>query len=368
MRNNITLKGPNDMEYLLIFLVTSMLFGPLKYKYLTYRDKTFAFLFFVLPCFIILVLFIGLRNNVGVDFKLYYNMFHLGWGQEKELGYRLINDTFKQFNFPFNSLLVFIAALSIYFVFILIKKQAKYKVFSFTLFWLDGGIFYLFNVIRQGVTNFIFLNILGMIRDKKYLIIILLITLGVLFHYSIILALFFIPFILKKYSKITLLILYFSSIIIMLSIDLPTIFITFLKVIPHFGEIYLQENLLKSLVLRRDFGLGYLFRFILVFILILFYDKIFIQDSKILPYLNAFIFWGIFKILTLDIWIFERVLDYLRYSSIIVVPHIITIADNKYLRYFIGILIFVIYFILFLKSSIFSGEEERLIPYKWIFS
>lgn len=356
------------MEYLLVFSLTTMLFMPLKYKYLTYRDQIFAFTFFLLPCFVILVLFIGLRNNVGIDYKLYYNMFYLGWGQEKELGYRIINDTFKRLNFPFNSILICIAAMSIYFVFNLIKKQAKYKVFSFTLFWLDGGILYLFNVIRQGITNFIFLNIIGMFRDKKYILITFLIIFGVLFHYSIILALFFIPLILKKHSRITLIFLYFLSIMIMLTIDLPTFFIRFLEIIPRFGEIYLQENLLESLVLRREFGLGYLFRFILVFILILFYDKIFLQDSKILPYLNAFIFWGIFKILTLDIWVFERVLDYLRYSSIIVVPHIITIVDNKYIRSFIGLLIFIVYFILFLKSSIFSGEEQNLIPYKWIFS
>lgn len=356
------------MAYLLVFSITTLLFLPLKFKYSIYRDQLLIYLIFILPCFIILVLFIGLRNDVGIDYRLYYNIFYFNWGQGKEIGYLFINDLFKYLNLSFHSLLVFIAALSIIFLFVLIKKQAKYKVFSFILFWLDGGILYLLNVVRQGLTNLIFLNLIGIIKEKKYIIILFLMTMGVLFHYSFLVALLFIPLILKKYKKNTLIILFLSSIVIMLTIDIVGIFIMLLQITPYFGELYLQSDLLESLVLRRDFGLGYLFRFIVVFILIVFYEKILKQDYKILPYLNAFIFWGILKILTLDIWVFERVLDYLRYSSIIVVPYLVTISDNKYIRTLIAIIIFIIYFMLFLKSSIFSPIEERLIPYKWIFS
>lgn len=356
------------MAYLLVFIITTLLFLPLKFKYLNYRDQVLKYLIFVFPCFIILVLFIGLRRDVGIDYRLYYNIFYFNWGQEKEIGYMFLNNLFKSFNFSFHSLLVFIAALSIIFLFILIKKQAKYKVFSFILFWLDGGILYLLNVVRQGLTNLIFLNLIGIIKEKKNILLLFLIFIGFLFHYSFLIALLFIPFLLIKYKKNTLIILFFSSVVIMLTTDIVKVFIMLLQITPYFGELYLQADLLESLVLRRDFGLGYLFRFVLVFILILFYEKILIQDSKILPYLNAFIFWGILKILTLDVWVFERVLDYLRYSSIIVVPYLITITDNRYLRSLIAGLIFIIYFILFLKSSIFSPIEEQLIPYKWIFS
>ena len=125
MRNNIRLKGLSNMEYLLVFSVTTLLFLPLKYRYLTYRDRIFAFLFFALPCFVILVLFIGLRNDVGIDYRLYYNMYYFNWGQEKELGYRFINEIFRNLNLPFQGLLVFVAALSLYFVFILIKNIRK---------------------------------------------------------------------------------------------------------------------------------------------------------------------------------------------------------------------------------------------------
>jgi len=356
------------MEYILVFFVTVLLFSPMKYNFSTTRTRIINFFFFIIPCYLILVLFIGLRKDVGKDYFIYYNIFYNNWGENKEIGYKWINNFFSNLNFSLSSVLIFMAATTLYFVFSLILKQSNNKVFSFVLFWLDGGILYLFNVVRQGLTNFIFLNIIGKIKKRKKLITILLIVLGGLFHYSIFFALLFIPLLFKVYSKWKLLVFYLLSIVLMKTVDIQLLFVNILKYIPFFGETYIQKNLLENNVLRIDFGFGYLFNFILVFFTIIFYDKILEQDSKVIPYLNAFVFWGIFKILTLEVWVFERVLDYVRYSSIIVVPYLISIIKNKYLKFLFGSLIIICYFILYLFSTIYSSTSDNLIPYETIFS
>ncbi|HWO76917.1 MAG TPA: EpsG family protein [Bacillus sp. (in: firmicutes)] len=354
------------MEYLFVFLLSTMLFFPAKYKISHPNDRMLFFLFFILPTYLILLLFIGLRKDVGRDYNIYYNMFYLNYGSSKEFGFRFINSIFKGLNLPFSSVLILMAIFTMYFVLKIIRKQGKYSYLSFILFWLDGGVVYLLNVVRQGLTNFIFLDIIGKVKEKYYLKIIILILIASMFHYSIFLALIFIPFLLNTYSRKSLIFLFMLAIVIMLTIDVPMLFIRFMQLVPYFGEIYSNEHLLASEVLRKEFGLGYLFRFILVFLTILSYEKI-AKNHKIIPYLNAFIFWGILKILTLEVWIFERVIDYLRYSSIIVVPYLIASIDNKHIRFLFGTVIFIAYFVLYLKSTIFSSSSDHLIPYQWGF-
>lgn len=356
------------MEYLLIFVVSTFSFLPVCYKYSSKIDNTVVYLYFILPSFLLLVLFIGLRKEVGIDYHMYYNMFHYGWGENKEFGFRMVNTIAKNLNLALSSVLIFMSTLSIYFVFKLIINESKYKLLSFVLFWLDGGIIFLLNVMRQGLTNFIFLNLIGRVRDGKYLLVLFLLTVGCFFHYSMLLALLFIPLLMARYSRKTLLMFYSISIFLMLVVDIPYIVIKTLELIPYFGEIYLNENLVESLVFRRDFGLGYLFRFLLVLATILFYDKILADDEKVKPYLNAFIWWGILKILTLEVWVFERFLDYLRFSSIIVIPHLIMIIKNQKIKRIILILIFLSFLILYLKSTVFSSNDQKLMPYQWIFN
>ncbi|MFC0296531.1 EpsG family protein [Geobacillus jurassicus] len=355
------------MIYLFMFTLTSFLFYPLKVRCNNSKEKLILSLLFLIPTFLILVLFVGLRFDVGRDYGIYYNIFYLGYGANKEIGFRLINDIFSKLGFELSSVLVLMAFLSLYFAFKIIRNQGKHSFMSFVIFWLDGAYIYLFNVVRQGLTNIIFLNIIEKFREKRIILMVLLILFSSLFHYSIFLAVLFIPFLMRRYSKKTLLFMFVLVILANFLFNIQDLSIKMLHFVPYFGDIYSETNLLENNVKREEFGLGYLFRFILVFIAILNYDKI-AQDVKVQPFLNAFVFWGILKILTLQVWIAERLLDYLRFSSIIIVPRLIESIENKKIRFLFTAVILIIYFALFLKSTVFSSYEEKLVPYKWIFS
>lgn len=360
------------MIYLYIVIISSLLYSISQARAMSFNEKVILNTFFFIPTFIILTLFLGLRFNVGRDFDIYYNIFYLGYGAEKEIGFNWLNRLFLKLDFSFNSILILMAALSLIFFFLVLKTLKKDRIFSFLVFLLGGPYIYLFNVVRQGLTNFIFLYIIEKFRKKKYFITALLILFGSLFHLSILFAALILPFLVRKYNRINLLFGFFIALLLNLSLNIQSIFIRFLHFIPYFGNIYLQKNLLdQNIIMRNSFGsgtgLGYLFKFLLVFVSIIQYNRI-SKDLKVLPYLNAFIFWGIFKILTLQVWIIDRQLDYLLFSIIVVVPKLIRSFENKKIRFIVWIIVLIVLTILFIKSTVYSLPDEKIIPYHWLFS
>ncbi|MED4230138.1 EpsG family protein [Priestia megaterium] len=353
------------MIYIATFVISTLLFLGSQLKTEGFIEKRISNTIFLLPALLILIFFLGLRMDVGRDYEMYSNIFYLGYGAEKELGFKFINELFMDLGFPFYSVLLFMAVLSISFFYKILKRQSSdVKALTFLTFWLSGPYIYLFNVVRQGLTNLIFMYVLNRYVEKKYIHVIALIIFASLFHLSILFIILLLPLLVKKYNKRILYILFFLSLLLNFMFNIQPIFIKFLSFVPYFGDIYGQATLLDAFVKRSSFGLGYLFRFILVFLTIMQYEKL-SQDKKLLPYVNSFVVWGILKILTLQVWIIERQLDYLLFAVIIVVPRLIKSFESRIFRRLLGTLIMIGLFLLFLMSTILASPDDKMMPYNW---
>lgn len=316
---------------------------------------------------IIAILFCGLRQNVGRDFQVDKNIFENTISSKGYLIYFIVS-FFKGIHLNYSSYFLFMAFTNLTFVFFLLKnknnKKREYR--GWIIYFLDMAYIYSFNGMRQGVANFIFLLILKL--KKRKILVFLLFVIGAGFHKSFVITIFFLFLTNFKYNKKFFLIVLITAIISSNVLDLQTIFIE--KVLPniyYYGKLYTTKERIGD-SLKNGLGLGYYYRILMTGFLIYFYDEIKKENPKDLRFVNLSIFWCILKIFTYKIWILERVLDYLYYSTIISFPILFQKIEKRRYGKYIVLIILIGFFILFLKSTIFSNVEECLIPYKSILS
>ena len=319
---------------------------------------------------IIAILFCGLRNNIGLDFQVDKNIFEWGVKNKGYLIYFIV--TFlKKIKLSYSSYFLFMAFVNIISVFFLIHNNTKSKISkkkeyrSWLIYFWDMAYIYSFNGMRQGVANFIFLLTLKLKKKKIFLII--LFILGIGFHKSFVITIFFLFLADYRYNKKFFIVALIMAIISSNIFDLQTYFIkNILPNIYYYGKLYTtKERIVDSL--SGGLGLGYYYRMLIISFLIYFYDEIKKENKKELRFVNLSIFWCILKIFTYKIWILERVLDYLYYSTLISFPILFQKIEKRRYGKYIVMIILVIFFILFLKSTIFS-KGQNLIPYKSILS
>lgn len=316
----------------------------------------------------IAILFCGLRDNVGLDFQIDKNIFEWGVKNKGYLVYFIVT-FFKSIELNYSSYFLFMACVNILSVFFLIHSNIKNKINKekeyrgwFIYFW-DMAYIYSFNGMRQGVANFIFLLTLKL--KKKKILLILLFILGIGFHKSFVITVIFLFLADYKYNKKFFVMALIIAIISSNVFDLQTYFIeNILPNIYYYGKLYTTKERIGD-SLKSGLGLGYYYRMLIISFLIYFYDEIKKENKKELKFVNLSIFWCILKIFTYKIWILERVLDYLYYSTLISFPILFQKIEKRRYGKYIVIVILIGFFILFLKSTIFL-EGQNLIPYKSI--
>lgn len=319
---------------------------------------------------LVAILFCGLREGIGKDFYIDKNIFEKSIQSKGYLIYFVVN-FLKSIKLNYSSYFLFMAFVNITLVFLLIRNNIRSKINkrkeyrSWLIYFWDMAYISSFNVMRQGVANFIFLLILKL--EKRKILLILLFILGIGFHKSFIITIIFLFLSECKYNKKFFITMLIIAIISSNIFDLQTFFIeNILSNIGYYGKIYSRKENFGNVLRGGGIGLGYYYRFFVISFLIYFYDEIKKENPKELKFVNLSIFWCILKIFTYKIWIIERVLDYLYYSTLISFPILFQkIEKQKYGKYIV-IIILTGFFILFLKSTIFSDLTQNLIPYKSI--
>ncbi|MEK2097122.1 EpsG family protein [Vibrio parahaemolyticus] len=104
---------------------------------------------------IVVVLFTGLRGDVGQDTSNYLIMYEniYAFKDKLEVGFYTLMRIFQYLNFDFNFFLFFIALCSVSFYFFAISKLVHkgYVIFAFLLIFCDLYIYFNFSGIRQGL-------------------------------------------------------------------------------------------------------------------------------------------------------------------------------------------------------------------------
>jgi len=246
--------------------------------------------------FFILVLIVGLRYDVGVDYLGYYEDY-LGLGRYEvlrwqkieryEFGYEAIARILLYFNIRVWVLFTTIAILIWYF-FIQSFKVVPYLLkwglfFAFT----TGFFFATMNGMRQSIALAIFMYAIKFIQEKSLKKYTLYIILASSFHSSILLVFPFYFFINNiSFVKRKWLIVYVLTYIIGNKIDIREIVVFGLDLFPKYKHY--TETFLEDFSNPASIGLGNIYFFIVGFIIILLSRDILKKIPKMKIYYNLF--------------------------------------------------------------------------------
>lgn len=330
---------------------------------LSYKSKLDIYYYVTI---LLMIVFSGLRSNVGVDYNSYVFMFE---DIACDSSISFVDYRFE----PLNILIIKIISLfglgvkTFFFIYALItlvgigffiKKTSLLKELSLFIF-LTIGIYYLstLNGIRQWAAVSLILVAIVKTIDKKNIEAILYVVSAILFHYSAVIILI-IPFLRFRYPVyqlvlLVILLFYFNNLI-----D------AFVGIRYSIYEIIKFEN-------TSNMFAFYAYVVLILYLLLYFkyFNKKYVIESGVTILLNmnicSIIILMIGGDMKIDFSIIMRVNMYFQISLIILLPLACLRIKNSYLR---GGVIFSI--ILFSASYYFSvlyfrGENYNLIPYQW---
>jgi len=161
-----------------------------------------------------LILFAGLRHNVGSDWEAYYNVYKYRDVSFIEMGYMFLNNTFSDFKLPYNIFLLTINSISIILIYKFIYKNSYLLVIPILIFYSELYIYFNLSGIRQAIAISITCYSITFAIEKKRAKFVILILLASLFHFTalIFVLAYYIPKskIKTKHLLITLCLLYFA--------------------------------------------------------------------------------------------------------------------------------------------------------------
>ncbi len=317
--------------------------------------------------FLILLLFSGLRYDVGMDYSAYEDIYQESSGklnlEIKEIGWRYFFYWFQDIGLPFSVVIFLISLFTLSAAFAFIKKYSPYPFLSILIFFCFAQYYtYTFNVMRQCLAGYIFLSSLEYIQRRclaKYIIVV---GFAAFFIHTSAIILFPLYFLLHRsyslYLKVGLIIvvLFFAKFLIILIASSETyrIYLAF--------EQYAAEVSVTS----------YLLIAISSFFLIM---EVFVknktsQDNMLLniSYLSLLFFLVVcFFSGTPLVLVFLRLAYYFTPVLIVLLPLFVKRFFSVKTRYIVVSVIAMIYMSIFCYTLIIGGEKSKLIPYKTIF-
>lgn len=200
--------------------------------------KTDYFVFFI-PIGILLVLVLGLQNNVGTDYNTYLSLADgtkgYGWIESKsEVLFVYLIKIVKMLDNP-QLIFIFAAIIQVAFLSLIAfeVKKIGYKLhnFFFLYFFLSLTFFNQFNGIRQYIAVYIIAYSIFKLRENKVFLFIFLVFLASLFHSSAIFCIAFILIrkLLKKRIPYSAIIIIMLGLVTLRFINLDPIYIKLLS-------------------------------------------------------------------------------------------------------------------------------------------
>jgi hypothetical protein len=263
-----------------IYIFTLLFLSTLSFITVKINNNLFTILV-SLFIYIFLSLLYGLRQDVGIDFINYQNIYYddINYYGNTDLIFDLLVLVFRYFNQSFTTFNIFLGFLQ-YFLFFLISKNLKLNFFlSLFYFLLFGGMFISFNLVRQSISTLIAFNGLFFLSNKKFIKAIFFFITSTLFHFSsifIVFFSFFIKFINTKFK-------WYFLFLLGITLFILEPFDTILPLLPEF----LKDIVESSINIRLNTGFGVLFYLFMSFYFYTFLQNKFFKNDKFLYYLLA---------------------------------------------------------------------------------
>lgn len=328
-----------------------------------------------LLCFIVFLLFYGLRGFVNTDWINYYPMFEsfptlwnlIGFKSDSftfiEPGFILYSSIIKTicpnyFFWIFISTLIDICILRWFF-----KRYSKYYIFSFILFLVFYGNLMETNLMRNVKSIMLFMLSIPYLKDRKFIPYLLLNSIGVSFHVSSIIYLLIYPVLhLELKKKILWSIFIIGNVLFIFHVKIITPFL--LPILDGFVGSHIANKILgyaesETYGVLYAMSLGHMERMFTYILILLFYDKLLKQNRVNLYFINAYILYFIsFTYLSEISVLVERITLLFTLSYWIIYPNIYGLLQNLRTKY-----VFMFFFIPFSFMKIYLATNNVTCKY-----
>jgi hypothetical protein len=357
-------------------MIYSIIFGFLTFfsllEYLIDNKKRIFYIFNFWVIF--LIIFAGLRENVGYDYwnyKMYYEtILEDGFINHPSFEFLIgfIFYLFKLLQNNFQFLLFLIAFFSIILKANFIWEYSRLPILSILLYYTRIFIVNDFGQIRQGIALGITLYILKYLiqnNKNKYYILVLFAS---LFHTS---ALFLLPF--YSLFRIDLNRKYYFIFIL---ICIPIAFFDLKEFISNYLFFFLPKSLIFKLNYYAlgdeidkvvGFSFAILIRFIIIVFVLFTYFSTFKNDIFLKVVFNVYFFGFLFYLVFNSFpQICTRGTLYFQQFEIILIPYLMIKFKRRYINFFVLILIY-LYSFRGISTTIFGREGYQFTPYNLYF-
>lgn len=309
-----------------------------------------------------LIIVSGLRYNVGADYSSYVRIFnHISIGyydKGLEQGFIWLVKLIQFFSTDYMWMFLIVSFITIYLVFLVIRKESKSPLLSVYLYITAGLFFASFNGMRQFLSISIMFYSIRYIKERNLFKFLLCMIPAILFHYSSIFYLFLYFIYGKKYKNSTIVMILMAFLLfkpIIVRILLFIVSVT--KYSGYIGGVFDVDN--NSMI--------QIFINLLLLLFALFYNRKKLKEDK--DYSFYLMLHLIYTILTFYIGtvpLITRLRWGIGLSLILFIPEILNREKNRKTRFIFTSLIVLLYFAYF-YYTIGVMNYNLVLPYKWIF-
>lgn len=177
----------------MIYLFLGIIIIIITYVEALEKSRKFSHYAFIGIC-IIMVLFAGLRVNVGTDWEAYHD-FYKDKTDTVEIGYATLNNIFSSLSIYYNIFLLFINGLSIILMYFFLRKNTCLMVIGSLIFFSNLYLYLNLSGIRQALALSITCFSFTYALKKQFIQFTLLVAIASTFHFSAIVFLlaYFLP-------------------------------------------------------------------------------------------------------------------------------------------------------------------------------
>lgn len=272
---------------------------------------------------LLLIVFIGIRYDVGKDYPAYelmYNQYSeiTADGYILEPGFMCIYNLVYSYSGLFYWVTLITVFLQITFLYLAIK-DFKYYVFALFLFLtFSGGYTFIVNGMRQGIAACIWLYSLKYVARSNLWLFTLSIAFGGLFHYSLMLMFPLYFFLRKIFSYKFYVIGFILSVLLSKMHILSSFFLWVISFTPYSRYLDVSTELVGAAT--SNTGLVFNFINLMGFLILYNYKRLIPAYSHYIVYFNLFFIFLVARNVFMDVQIFMRILPYLSWVDIIIYP------------------------------------------------
>lgn len=315
--------------------------------------------------FLILVLIMGFRYDVGIDYKTYESWFYNVYnGNEYEWAFNFINSFVYETTHEFVYLTLLMAFITNIFIFLGFRAWGlkNYYLYLAIIIYISSSYFFFANVMRQGVAVAIFFYASSFILNRNWKSYFLLIFFAMSFHISACI-LFPLYFFKRKAIKLPL---YICLILVCYFLTYTKIaqqiFNFFISISPLAGIYTGHEFIFQSEV--NIFSLNVAGKVLLSLLIIFFANQSIMREKN-----NVVFYYQIgimIYILSLSTFMFGRVSIFFQIFEIVAIPFIIANISNGKIRTILYLIVLCFMFTWTGYILFITAEESNLI-YRTIF-